>query len=108
MGSPPRSPARSTGSGAMAAAFSRAAAALATGMTRAQPAPKAATTMLVARKTSTTSATRPSSFNVGKLAGISATWTRMAGRGLAARSRSARIFRRSALRLMKPSASFCR
>src|SRR5262244_64974 len=84
MGSPPRSPAKSTGSGARAAARERAAASLATGMTRAQPAPKAATTMVVARKTSTTRATRPASSSSGNSPGMRATCTCMAGPGLPA------------------------
>src|SRR5262252_6055111 len=84
MGSPPRSPAKSTGSGARAAARERAAASLATGMTRAQPAPKAATTMVVARKTSTTRATRPARSSSGNSPGMRATCTCMTGRALPA------------------------
>src|SRR5262249_36303591 len=72
------------GSGGRACARSRAAACLATGMTRAQPAPKAATTMLVARKTSTTRATRPASSSSWNSPGMKATCTCMTARGLPA------------------------
>src|SRR5262249_2390351 len=61
MGSPPRSPASRTSPSGNCWAHARAASTSATGMTRVQPATHAATTVVVARMTSTTTAAHPSS-----------------------------------------------
>src|SRR6185369_14989983 len=74
---PPRSPAKRTSVTGYCAAAATAASRSDTGTMRAQPAAQAATSVVVARNTSTATATRSSRASPGNSAGVRATCTRM-------------------------------
>src|SRR5687767_12211850 len=79
---PPRSPARITSAAGYRAAAATAASRSATGTMRAQPAAQAATSVVVARNTSTATAARSPRSRPGNSAGVNATCTRMESAGL--------------------------
>src|SRR4029453_2208195 len=79
---PPRSPARRTSAAGYCAAAATAASRAGTGRRCAQPAARAATSVVAARNTSTATAAQPPRSSPGNSAGVRATCTRMEPAGL--------------------------
>ncbi len=102
IGSPWRSPAASAPPFGIASARRRASSGSATGTIASQPFASAVMIVVEARSTSITSAVTPERSEGTTASAVGATSIRT---GQTLRSRSARILRRSAFRLMNPSAS---